>query len=407
MFEHRNMITIGSASRIFLLLVMVVPVTALVLAVSACDKQENPARMPVSSNLTCSEPGEGFIASIDITDAYCEYGDTVEFPFRFTLQNLTNEDMDTEYTWTLDDPMAGQPLYSGEDKATVPALGSRTIEITVEKKRYSDSRYYTMSVCTSRDDIQTGYYREQKSTYDWDYSFSPPVRREVKDHYKHLWISTLVEKNGFGYKVTVMDILFIPEEWEVPLLLDTFYVALDYSTEVPMSPSLADMTESKARKTYDLAFTDTDKDGELSVGDYLTMSGKAKGAGLFFVCRDDPSFQIYQRETIEEEDPDSLMIDSVEWTPCLGEKIELSLEVISKNSVPRVGPQIILASKGGFGSVGFGIGEPEQQGDSYTYTGALDYTAYHLKNEPSDSLHLLLEVSDGTNEILRYLGRIE
>jgi hypothetical protein len=73
----------------------------------------------------------------------------------------------------INDPHARQ--YQGRGIALLPPSGVVEIEVTVKKNREYDSRFYVMYIGIYRDDILVGYYRGQKSTYDWDYSTTPPT----------------------------------------------------------------------------------------------------------------------------------------------------------------------------------------------------------------------------------------
>lgn len=357
---------------------------------------------PASDAVPCLEPGEDFKPGVEISDAYCTYGDELTFFFRFALNNLKEEDADITYNWTLNDPMADEPWYAGSGSTSISSSGTQEIEIEVEKTRLYDSRFYIMYVCTWQDGDQTGYYREQKSTYDWDYGVTPPIRREVKPPYKHMWVSTLVEKNWDGYTVTLTDILFLPPERTAPLPLNQIHVSFKYPYEVPLSPSLADMLNPDSEAKYDMTFSDADSNSELSTGDYLTMSAKSGGVEITFEYRDDPSFHFYESEVIGEEKPGSIRIDFLEYRPGENNTIDLEFGIISDKPLKRVSPWLIIAGTGGFGQTGASMDEPVQDGDILKYHQVIDYSREMIKGEDSP-LHLLLYITDGVNEVLRYV----
>ena len=378
---------------------LVVMMLLLLSAVGGCGGMSG---QPVPDAAPCPDPGIGFTAGVEISDVYCTYGDESTFFFRFTLNNLKEEDAEITYNWTLNDPMADQPWYAGSGAAMISSSDVKQIEIEVEKTRLYDSRYYIMYVCTYQDGDQTGYYREQKSTYDWDYSLTPPVRREVKPPYKHIWVSTLVEKNRTGYTITVTDILFLPLERKASLPLDQVHVSFKYPYEIPLSPSLADILNPDSGAKYDMTFFDADMDGELSRGDYLTMSRKAGGIKIMFEYRDDPSFHFYESEVLDEEQSDAIRIEYLEYHPVDDNTITLDFGITSDKPLKRVSPWLIHAGTGGFGQSGADAGTPVKTGDVFTYHTEIDFSR-DVKHLEGDALHLLLYITDGTDEVLRYI----
>jgi hypothetical protein len=144
---------------------------------------ENATGVPGSHNLP-----EIPAVKVEIIDAYCTEGIPDSFEFRFSLKNLTGEDITVNYTWSLNDPAADQSgwgvndpiarMYEGTGTADITASGIKEIIITVENTRGSDAREYVMHVEVYSNSEWTGHYREQKSTLNWDYSVTPPVRIE-------------------------------------------------------------------------------------------------------------------------------------------------------------------------------------------------------------------------------------
>ena len=202
--------------------------------------------------------------------------------------------------------------------------------------------------------------------------------------------------------MTVTDILFLPRERIAPLPLDQIYIACGSADEIPLSPPLADMVKQGSGAEYGMTFYDADSDGELSCGDYLTMNAKAEGVKLSFEYRDDPSFHFYESEVVEEEQPDAIRIDSLEYYPGAGNTVELEFGVASDRPLKRVSPWLIHAGTSGFGQSGSRIDEPVKDGDILKYRQVIDYSRELIKGE-DDPLHLLLYITDGTNEVLRYV----
>ncbi len=141
----------------------------------------------IPEDISMSSPTSDNQIGVEIINAYCmDTTQSLEFPFRFTLKNLKHEEIEVIYYWSLNDPKADAPgsqknensplarQYQGQGKAQLPASGTRDVEIQIKKTRDYDPRFYVMYVSVYRGNTQVGYYREQKSTYDWDYSTIPP-----------------------------------------------------------------------------------------------------------------------------------------------------------------------------------------------------------------------------------------
>ena len=62
--------------------------------------------------LPCSPLRSGDERQVEIIDAFCTYsGDSSRFLFRFTLNNLQDEDSEVSYIWSLNDPLADESEY--------------------------------------------------------------------------------------------------------------------------------------------------------------------------------------------------------------------------------------------------------------------------------------------------------
>ncbi len=133
-------------------------------------------------------PVADFVKQVDIIDAYCLPVDKSKFRFNFSLQNLLNIDIEAKYYWTLNEPAidfqgfqhnVNDPqarMFQGQGTLTLSGLQTKNIEIQLSQDKEYDARFYVMYVLVYNDDVQVGYYRGQKSTYDWDYSTTPPSR---------------------------------------------------------------------------------------------------------------------------------------------------------------------------------------------------------------------------------------
>lgn len=133
-------------------------------------------------------PAPKYDKEIEVVDAFCTNSEDSHFYFSFTLQNLTEESISISYDWTLNDPLADNPgahegindpvarIYEGRGVGLLAPSEKSEIRIEVEETREYDPRFYVMYVSVYRDNELVGYYRGQKSAYDWDYSVTPPVR---------------------------------------------------------------------------------------------------------------------------------------------------------------------------------------------------------------------------------------
>ena len=154
----------------------------------------------IPDKISMAPPTTGFMPEAEISDVYCVENRESKEPlldFKFTIKNLTNEAMDIRYFWTLNDPQADGPgylaninapiarVYQGQIRGTLPASGGSSpthMTVNVKPTREYDPRFYRMYISVYRGDAQIGYYAEQKSPFDWDYSILPPVRLETHFH---------------------------------------------------------------------------------------------------------------------------------------------------------------------------------------------------------------------------------
>lgn len=127
---------------------------------------------------------------VELRDAYCEENG----PFRFTLVNNRDETVHLEYEWTLNDPEADEPVFKGDGEVDLGSMESQTIVVDINNTRGYDCRFLVMYVDVYKDGEQVIDYRQQKSTYDWDYSKTPPVQVKDFDHTRDMgkWLPVIL-----------------------------------------------------------------------------------------------------------------------------------------------------------------------------------------------------------------------
>jgi len=334
---------------------------------------------------------------VDVLDAFCTYGESSNFPFRFTLKNLNNEDVEVSYIWSLNDPMADEPVYEGQGEILLPASGEKRIDIQIEKNGEYDPRFYVIYVYVYRDGDQVGYYRCQKSTYDWDYTVTPPVKRTEKPSYKHVWIDTFVEKTPAGYRVNVGNVLFLPPERTARLDLNNICLS--------GGRLLADMLVDNS-DLNEVGFHDADNNGELTVGDYLLMSNSARGKTIEFGSRDDSSIRLnkigYHPEVIEEESQDAIHIKSVDYRIIDDKSLELEVKVTTENLLEHVDAVFYVPGERGVASSSDHLEPPVAvEGDTLVYRKVIE----HFSRDKGE-LYLLVFITDDTNEVLYNAGKL-
>ena len=112
-----------------------------------------------------------------VKNAYCNNGS-----FIFTLENLVNGTITIDYKWTLNDPGCDVLVFEGEGEEIL--VGQEQIEIIIPVENGSfDARFYVMHIDLYENGKVIYNYREQKSTYDWDYSILPPVKNGHEGEY--------------------------------------------------------------------------------------------------------------------------------------------------------------------------------------------------------------------------------
>lgn len=363
--------------------------------------------------------GQMGLGKVKVIDAYCVYSITSSFHYNFTLENKSDDDIDAEYKWSLNDPAADAPIYEGTGSIIIKGSDTEDISVTIEKNRLeSDPRGYIMYVTIYENDQKIGYYRQQKSIYDWDYSVTPPVKRSPKPGYTYLWIDTLVTKDTEGYKITVSDIIFLPPERTAVLDLSnigvSFYTRIEsdnanlpaYSDKTPVP--LSEVNSSDSEMLYDLRFYDNDNNGELSIGDYFTAGEDAAGAFIDFKSINEPSIHIDDIdniETIEEENPDAISITDVGYE-ISEDTVDFYIEFDSHNIQDFIGvnpAKFIHPGEKGSSIMGVGKNESDLTTDGNIYGGTIDLARFEDESKP---LYLFVYLSDGINETMCVIGKI-
>lgn len=364
-----------------------------------------------TDNNVMSAPGFRFRPDIEILDAYCTYSPYAAepmFEFRFILENLKNEDIEVSYYWSLNEPALdfsssqegiNDPqarLFEGKESISLAAAEAKPVVIFLKQEMEYDPRFYVMYISVYHNDEQVGFYREQKSTYDWDYTNLPPVKRTEKPSYKHIWIDTFVEKTPSGYRVNIDNIIFLPPERTARLDINNIMIS--------GGPLLADMLTDSSDPD-DEGFHDADNNGELSIGDYLSMDGGTGGDSLSFESRDEPSIRIneigYEPEKIEEENRDAIRIQNIAYKVIDEMTIELEVKVSSDKPLVHVDAQFYHPGEGGVSSGSDHLELAVTEGDTLVYRKVIEA----ILGDKGD-LYLFVFITDGTNELIQVVGKL-
>lgn len=363
---------------------------------------------------------------VGIIDAYCAPNYSPTFLFRFTLNNSENKEIDISYSWTLNDPMADLSgfqkgvnnlqarMYEGEGKTSIPAKGEKNIEIQIDQTGKfgknlpagatfitgPDPRGWVMYIYIYQNNTQIAYYREQKSTFDWDYSHLPPVKRAEKWTYSQALIDTFIERTVEGYKANIEDIIVMPPHEIADLSLNNIRVSVGDQSLV-----LSDLITSSSGN-YDLKYYDVDGDKTVSKGDFLTMNQLAKGLSLSFSSWNNPFTKINRMgvinipEKVDEESSNAIRIIDLKYNPVKSEVegrhlVEFYAEVSSDKSLRPVNYWFTALNGNGH------LENPEVQANISVYHQTLEYIyepGYHIPN------YLVLFFTDDTNEVIRVIG---
>ena len=319
-----------------------------------------------------------FNGDIEISQAYCNYGNTQSFPFRFTLKNITGADLDLEYKWSLHDPMSDYLVYKGQGGLSLSALSDREIEINVPKKYYTDPRIYVMRVNVYNGETELALHNQQKTISNWDYSVLPPVKREPKPINKTFLIDTLVKKASEGYKIIINDIIYLPPE-EIPLL-DLKQIAMYPGINNVYRFLLADLISPHPEAPYGLRFYDVDANGLFSKGDYLTVNEQAEGVNFEIENREEPSIHIRGisplDESIIEENPEAIRLNSVNYRLNDDQTLDIEAEVTHSN--PLQGNLVMIQPNPKYNEKGICSLETiaVTQGNTSLYRYTFDYGAF-------------------------------
>jgi hypothetical protein len=271
-----------------------------------------------------SSEGSG---KVEIADPYCTYDGF----FHFTLRNREDANTSVNYRWMLNDPMSDDPVHEGSGKATLEALEDKEIIIDVSGGDY-DARFYVMNIYVYHEGGQVAYYSGQKSTYEWDYSTLPPVPRTGDGLHTFLDFNIFISRAGDSYKLEIDDVFWAPPERNPDLSLANIVVELNEFSDHGFKATLKDIQDDDSGPPYAMKFYDNDNNGELSSGDYIMVNITARGKEVSFEHKEDPYLIIKARDTIEEEDKDSIQVHNI-WHEKLDQNaIEIYVEVTS-NSV--------------------------------------------------------------------------
>lgn len=364
----------------------------------------------------------GYVQKIKIENVYSIYSESYEDPdveLRFTLSNPQIIDTEISYFWSLNDPFAdgnrnttaqmGNPkarVFQGNGQISLKALESKSFLIICKHNEFvEDPRGYVIYLVLYQGTTQVGYYGMQKSTFHWDYSTLPPVKRIEKQSDSNIWIDTFIESTTDGYKAEISDIVVIPPEKTTALSLDNIRVSIYEGPDLysPLVPyRLLNLISPGIQTPFDLKYFDSDADENVSKGDYLTMNKKTKGLNLTFTSWDNPFVDtncvgyFYVHEKVNEEVPDAIRIHSVKFDPVSSDSAHLYFEINMEKPISQVN----FVYLDGHGHSSLPLGLHAIQNNEYVCDRNIDFSPSHHQ-EPR---YLVIGVSDGTNEVVRLLG---
>jgi hypothetical protein len=351
----------------------------------------------------------GFVPSIKIENAYCVYNESSESPgieLKFSLNNLAIMKTGVSYTWSLNDPMAdfsnfrnpiGNPkagIFRGQGQISLPALESQSVIINLNQAGYMDPRFYVMYVNLHQGNRLIGYYREQKSTYDWDYSATPPVKKSANTPYTSVYVDTIIRETDEGYRADIGDIVIIPPAATPALSLKN--VGIDFKSKNLVPLRLFNKVTPDHTSPFGIVYYDLDADGTVSRDDYFTMNAQAKDQELSFISWNDPRLSFYQivfSEKVEDENPTAIQIHSLEYFPKSRESGLLRLKISSNNTLRVTILSTAVGSR-------MSLKPTAVQGNTSIYENKLNFYVPEKKSN-----YLILVITDGINEVVRLLDQ--
>lgn len=121
-------------------------------------------------------------SKVTIIDAYCDN----DGHFNFTVVNAQPSGLNITYKWHLDDPQADSPrpiwdhgysatkFYIGDGDLSIPGNSNKTVVILLPPDPSYPQNNLVMDIGLFNGNISIYHYREQKSSYYWDYRSLPP-----------------------------------------------------------------------------------------------------------------------------------------------------------------------------------------------------------------------------------------
>lgn len=336
----------------------------------------------------------GCFQKVAIKDAYCD----LNGHFKFTIQNPEDEEISLDYKWTLNDPMADEPIHKGEGLVTLQGLEEKNISVSIPTGLHNyDARSYVMYIYLYLDGKQICKYREQKSPYDWDYSFLPPVKFKEKPEQVYIAFETFVSKNEQNdFIVQIKNMSYNSYKSQINLKLSEFYITVGDKNgeEWLTSEILSTSTQGQPQ------FYDVDSNNIISNFDYYIIpSNLSNNLETSLIEFDTACPFVYKGwdwrgELLQEEDRNAIIIKDISTNPenaTTLEGLEFIIEIQSKYGINFAAIDIVNCDGRGKESTGIHLHRVSQNEQNYTYSGKFEDV---LLEDKTGLKHIYIELKD-------------
>jgi len=346
-----------------------------------------------------------------VEDAYCDN----DGHFHFTIVSRTDETLDVDYSWSLNDPSADEPVLEGSGNAALLPESREDVGITFEESMYAsawhyenmgdyDARFFVMYVELGSNGDLISEYREQKSTHDWDYSVLPPIKYMEKRDHLGVAFETFIDQNREGdYTIIIDNISYNPPGNPVRMLLEEVDLYLDderFRVRNIISPG----NDPSA-----VVFYDADGNGHFSDGDKFIVKGDGEGGNGYDgaeVRIDTGTAEVYKEwmdDKLVSEDPDAIVIEEISIDPkdpSTLDHLTFQVKVKAKNELGRVRVSVNMVEGKGGSSSDLPMDEVGTEDGITTYKGTFGKFVYDDDTRSDWRMFYIVVSDDQDNERL-------